>query len=113
MTKNEFKRLINECLMEVTLPPGFSSGDFESIEDFSGSGINEAEGDEPLLGAPVTDLPPEEMGAYIAIGGGFSPMQARSAIRFRLSPYEVRHMQYMVIFIALLLLTAMVSCAIL
>ncbi len=40
-------------------------------------------------------------------------MQARSAIRFRLSPYEARHMPYMVIFIALLLLTAMVSCAIL
>lgn len=63
MTKAEFKQLIRECLMEVSLPPGFSSGDFKSVDDFLKTDINEA--DEPLLGAPVTDLPPDEMKAYM------------------------------------------------
>jgi len=59
----QLKTLITECLNEISLPPGFSSGDFESLDDFAKDGINEA--DEPLLGAPTTDLPPEEMDAYL------------------------------------------------
>lgn len=64
------QKLIEECITEltdiipeVTLPPGFAAIDVQSIQDFTqtdGKSTNEA-----LLDAPVTDLPPDEMAAYM------------------------------------------------
>jgi hypothetical protein len=75
MTKQELKQLIKECLNEVRqplsamfLPPGFNSNDFKSLEDFSQEPeeLDEAEeAEEPLFGAPTTDLSSDEMAAYL------------------------------------------------
>ena len=75
MTKQELKQLIKECLNEVRqpssamlLPPGFNSNDLEPLEIFSREPeeLDEAgEAEEPLFGAPTTNLPPDEMTAYL------------------------------------------------
>lgn len=69
MNKTELIQLIKECMFEsksgiyeMTLPPGFTSDDFESIDSFST--ITETENDK-LLGAPITDFPPDEMASYL------------------------------------------------
>ena len=56
----KLKNLLTEAseIME-NLPPGFDMNDFETVEEFTGQSLMEA--DEKFLGATTTDLPDSEM----------------------------------------------------
>lgn len=69
--KSLLKENKRRVLLEMALPPGFGTNDFESMKDFVDgkeisnepksnldfSKIGEAEGDQKFMGAPVKDFP--------------------------------------------------------
>lgn len=65
MNRKELKALINECIKESTMPPGFNITDLQPLSSLTSIDNIQEETEDKFLGAPVNDLPPEEMDAYL------------------------------------------------